>query len=394
MATKDPLLLPLHGTSVERGRKYAAAHPPQLTAKQGPQEAFLRDVLVRVPMLEGCNLHQILKLIQAMEAFRALPRQCLVKFGDANDKLFVVEAGALNFAQPGSLPKTLKAGDFFGQEALDLGGHAEYTVVSTGSATLWTLDRSAFKTLQALHGAKLREAIGTVMERNRAARATPLPAMQSIALLALEKKRDEAQLHRSLVAYEFHDVPGALEQFKRVKVIGSGAFGEVVLGFHAPTRKAYAMKKQKSAGLQPGSELPLREMIDREVACMQEAACPYLMRFYGEHDPDGTESYMLFEYLGGGSLEGRLGNGTGTRGPDKGLALADARFYFACCVAAIDAMHAAAWMHRDLSAKNVSGSEPRTHRVRRSTVRSVRRCGAFGARRAAPRTRLHCARRR
>ena len=77
MATKDPLLLPLHGTSVERGRKYAAAHPPQLTAKQGPQEAFLRDVLVRVPMLEGCNLHQILKLIQAMEAFRALPRQCL-----------------------------------------------------------------------------------------------------------------------------------------------------------------------------------------------------------------------------------------------------------------------------------------------------------------------------
>ena len=48
-------------------------------------------------------------------------------------------------------------------------------------------------------------------------------------------------------------------------------------------------------------------------------------------------------------------------------------------------MHAAAWMHRDLSAKNVSGSEPRTHRVRRSTVPSVRRSTVPSVRGVQPR---------
>ena len=77
-----------------------------------------------------------------------------------------------------------------------------------------------------------------------------------------------------------------------------------------------------------------------------------MMRFYGEFD-EGGESFMLLECLGGGSLEDLLGNGTGMRGPGNGLPIEHVRFYFACCVAGIDALHAAAWMHRDLSAKNI-----------------------------------------
>ena len=48
--------------------------------------------------------------------------------------------------------------------------------------------------------------------------------------------------------------------------------------------------------------MPLRDMIDREITCMRDAASPFMMRFYGEFD-EGGESFMLLECLGGGSLE-------------------------------------------------------------------------------------------
>ena len=57
---------------------------------------------------------------------------------------------------------------------------------------------------------------------------------------------------------------------------------------------------------------------------------------------------MFLEFLGGGSIQDVLTSKGG-----KGLPLKDARFYFACMVAAFDALHATNWMHRDLSAKNV-----------------------------------------
>jgi hypothetical protein len=49
---------------------------------------------------------------------------------------------------------------------------------------------------------------------------------------------------------------------------------------HKPTRKAYALKIQDSAGM--NGRTPLRTLIDREIACMREGASPFLMRFYGE----------------------------------------------------------------------------------------------------------------
>ena len=60
-------------------------------------------------------------------------------------------------------------------------------------------------------------------------------------------------------------MPAALREMSFLKAVGKGAFGEVRLQVHAPTKRAYAVKVQKADGR-------FREMIDREVACMREAA--------------------------------------------------------------------------------------------------------------------------
>ena len=50
-------------------------------------------------------------------------------------------------------------------------------------------------------------------------------------------------MHRSLVADEFYDAEAdrAVSGGRRDR---QGQYGEVMIGFHAPTRKTYAMKRQ------------------------------------------------------------------------------------------------------------------------------------------------------
>ena len=182
-------------------------------------------------------------------------------------------------AMPGAMPEQLKPGDFFGQEALDTGGPSEYTIVANGSVSLWWLGRGVFKSLQAAYGSRLRGAIQQVLGQLAARPQPKLPAMQGIALLALERRREEAQLHRSLVADEFYDAKEAIAQFQVVRTIGKGQYGEVMIGFHAPTRKTYAMKRQKSSGNSPGSGT-LRK---RDMPHLQEPALTYIPIVFPTH---------------------------------------------------------------------------------------------------------------
>jgi len=195
----------------------------------------------------------------------------------------------------------------------------------------------------------LRMTFQSVIELNRAKR-TP-SKFQGVVHEALEQQRELKELHKSLEWLEFADVQGAVNASSALSTLGKGQFGEVQLILHAPTRRAYALKVQQSEGMQ--GSMPLRTLIDREIACMREGASPFLMRFYGECDSTlerPAKSLMLLEHMGGGSLEDLLG---GQKEHGKALSLDAVRFYFACTCAGFDALHASAWMHRDLSAKNV-----------------------------------------
>ena len=345
----DPLLQKMQGSTMgDVTDLRQSVQSLTLTAKRPEMAAGIRNTIIRLPMLADVNEEQISRMIAAMEFVRLQPREVLIRAGDTqNDYMYVVQSGRMQLMSPSGDGMYLLQGDSFGTEALTVSGlAAEYTAVAQGNTDLWRLHRRAFKLLQMDYGARLRMIVQSVIDQNRATKQKHLSAMQTIVKRALDGKREREALNQSLVWQEFADVKAVINDFTKVGIIGSGAFGEVQLCIHTPTRKAYALKIQKNAN-QPR----LEANIEREVACMREAGSPFLMRFFGEHkDPRGHgEHYMILEYLGGGSLEDAMGG----RANMQPMTLEKGRFYFACMLAAFDALHTAGWMHRDLSAKNV-----------------------------------------
>ena len=264
------------------------------TAKLVPDAAFLRVALAKVPMLEGVSAQQIDRIIGAMEASRSQPREAPVRFGQRNDFMYVIQSGRVSLSGPAT-NVILQDGDTFGAEALDTAEPAEYTAVCGGSCQMWRIHRRTFKLLQMDYGSRLRYLIQHVVDQNREKAAGQMSAMQQIVVTAMERKREAELINKSLVWQEFADVAAAIEHMTFVAAIGKGAFGEVQLGVHAPTRKPYALKTQNVSG-----DVRLRRNIDREIEAMRNGASPFLMRFYGEIEEGGI-SRMLLEYLGGGS---------------------------------------------------------------------------------------------
>uniref|UniRef100_A0A3Q2DJY6 Rho-associated protein kinase 2 n=1 Tax=Cyprinodon variegatus TaxID=28743 RepID=A0A3Q2DJY6_CYPVA len=160
---------------------------------------------------------------------------------------------------------------------------------------------------------------------------------------ALRKNKNiETFLNRyEKVIRELRNLQMKSEDFEKVKIIGRGAFGEVQLVRHKPSRKVYAMKL-----------LSKFEMIKRsdsaffweERDIMAFANSPWVVQlccaFQDEH-----YLYMVMEYMPGGDLV----NLTSTYDvPEKW-----AKFYAAEVVMALDSIHSMGFIHRDVKPDNM-----------------------------------------
>ena len=144
------------------------------TAKLVPDAAFLRVALAKVPMLEGVSSQQIDRIIGAMEAKRFQPREAPIRFGQANDFMYVIQSGRVSLAGPAT-NAILQEGDTFAAEALDTAEPAEYTAVCGGACQVWRIHRRTFKLLQMDYGSRLRNLIQTVRPRDSNPQAVSEP---------------------------------------------------------------------------------------------------------------------------------------------------------------------------------------------------------------------------
>ncbi|KAJ7904539.1 kinase-like domain-containing protein [Mycena olivaceomarginata] len=133
-----------------------------------------------------------------------------------------------------------------------------------------------------------------------------------------------------------------LSDFRTVKVIGKGAFGEVRLVQKTDSGKVYAMKLlNKEAMLQKDQLAHVRA--ERDV--LAESVSDWIVQlFYSFQDP--IYLYLVMEFLPGGDLMTMLIK-YDTFSEDV------TRFYMAECVLAIEAVHQLGFIHRDIKPDNI-----------------------------------------
>ncbi|KAF9567304.1 kinase-like protein [Agrocybe pediades] len=133
-----------------------------------------------------------------------------------------------------------------------------------------------------------------------------------------------------------------LDDFRTVKVIGKGAFGEVRLVQKIDTGKIYAMKLLKKDEMLKKDQLA-HVRAERDV--LAESDSPWVVQLFYSFQ-DSAHLYLIMEFLPGGDLMTMLIK-YDTFSEDV------TRFYIAECVLAIEAVHNLGFIHRDIKPDNI-----------------------------------------
>ena len=133
-----------------------------------------------------------------------------------------------------------------------------------------------------------------------------------------------------------------LDDFRTVKVIGKGAFGEVRVVQKVDTGKIYAMKTLKKAEMFKKDQLA-HVRAERDV--LAESNSPWVVQLYYSFQ-DSLFLYLLMEFLPGGDLMTMLIK-YDTFSEDV------TRFYMAECVLALEGIHKLGFIHRDIKPDNI-----------------------------------------
>ncbi|KAL6934047.1 probable Serine/threonine-protein kinase orb6 [Hanseniaspora guilliermondii] len=134
----------------------------------------------------------------------------------------------------------------------------------------------------------------------------------------------------------------SLEDFKTVKVIGKGAFGEVRLVQKTDTGKIYAMKTLLKSEMFKKDQLA-HVKAERDV--LAGADSPWVVSLYYSFQ-DAQYLYLIMEFLPGGDLMTMLIRWQ--------IFTEDVtRFYMAECILAIEAIHKLGFIHRDIKPDNI-----------------------------------------
>ncbi|KAK8854506.1 hypothetical protein IAR55_003245 [Kwoniella newhampshirensis] len=187
---------------------------------------------------------------------------------------------------------------------------------------------------EAVEGVVGRKERRTTLEKQLAADALTPDSLKARQLLALGRRESNyLRLRRTRIG---------LEDFRTVKVIGKGAFGEVRLTQKVDTGKIYAMKTLKKNEMFKKDQLA-HVRAERDV--LAESNSPWVVQLYYSFQ-DTQYLYLVMEFLPGGDLMTMLIK-YDTFSEDV------TKFYMAECILAIEAVHNLGFIHRDIKPDNI-----------------------------------------
>ncbi|WVQ79757.1 hypothetical protein IAT38_001857 [Cryptococcus sp. DSM 104549] len=187
---------------------------------------------------------------------------------------------------------------------------------------------------EAVEGVVGRKERRTQMEKQLAADALTPDSFKGRQLMALGRRESAyLRLRRTRIG---------LDDFRTVKVIGKGAFGEVRLTQKVDTGKIYAMKTLKKNEMFKKDQLA-HVRAERDV--LAESNSPWVVQLFYSFQ-DSQYLYLVMEFLPGGDLMTMLIK-YDTFSEDV------TKFYMAECILAIEAVHNLGFIHRDIKPDNI-----------------------------------------
>ncbi|KAF8484576.1 AGC/NDR protein kinase [Russula ochroleuca] len=186
-------------------------------------------------------------------------------------------------------------------------------------------------------------AVDAAIERNTR-RVELERRLQTDSMMSDERKQRQLVQHgkKESTFLRLRRTKLGLDDFRTVKVIGKGAFGEVRLVQKTDTGKIYAMKTLKKEEMLKKDQLA-HVRAERDVLAESNSAW-VVQLFYSFQDP--AYLYLIMEFLPGGDLMTMLIK-YDTFSEDV------TRFYMAECVLAIEAVHNLGFIHRDIKPDNI-----------------------------------------
>jgi calcium/calmodulin-dependent protein kinase kinase 2 len=153
-----------------------------------------------------------------------------------------------------------------------------------------------------------------------------------------------------------HDGRKKVNQYEFIRTLGKGAFGKVKLATDTEQGRQVAIKMFSNVTLKKkrlGLPLPYNNVL-REIAILKKLDHDNIVKLYEViDDPKAEKLYMVFEYVGGGSIM----KGTVENDP---LPLSEALRCFRQLCDAVMYLHEQGIVHRDIKPENILRAEDGT----------------------------------
>lgn len=291
-------------------------------------------VLSSMPMFAKLGAREKEAVVRSFRPLTFGENAMVVGTGKAFEGFVVVKSGAVRVLEGGRSVERLAPGGYFGQEALRGKAVSSRDYQATEANTqVFVLDKAAFEA-----------AVKATLAEVEARAAAPVEAASAGAAAAAAAASSGAGTGAG-----GHPVPPMQAKMKKadlevIRTLGAGTFGRVKLVRHKPTNGAYALKVlQKAQIVSYGQQKNV--MNERNVMCMVNH--PFVLKLCATFR-DRDCLYMLLELVQGGELFSLLAN------QEAGyLQNDDARFYAACVVSGLEALHAKDILYRDLKPENM-----------------------------------------